>query len=51
MLCNGQEERDWSEPKVEGLNPGHIGPQHSKNAKGGEEDESKLQGFVLVGIR
>ncbi|KAG0557697.1 hypothetical protein KC19_11G150000 [Ceratodon purpureus] len=36
-----EEDRDWSEPKVEALNPGHIGPQYSKNAKGGEEDEKK----------
>ena len=43
LLYDGQEDRDWSDPSVtEGLNPGHIGPQYSKHAKGGEEDESKL---------
>ncbi|XP_024363650.1 uncharacterized protein [Physcomitrium patens] len=35
--------RDYSEPQPEALNPGHIGPQYSKNVKGGEEDEKKEQ--------
>jgi len=41
-----QENRDYSEEShlgTQALNPGHIGPQYSKNVKGGEEDESKLQ--------
>jgi hypothetical protein len=51
LLCNRQEDRDWSEPKVESLNPGHIGPRYSKNVKGGEEDESKLQRFGFFTLR
>lgn len=51
VYCFEQENRDYSEesnPGAQALNPGHIGPQYSKNVKGGEEDESKLPGWLFL---
>uniref|UniRef100_A0A7I4FF41 PIH1D1/2/3 CS-like domain-containing protein n=1 Tax=Physcomitrium patens TaxID=3218 RepID=A0A7I4FF41_PHYPA len=45
---SGDEIRDYSEPQPEALNPGHIGPQYSKNVKGGEEDEKSLVDFCSL---
>jgi hypothetical protein len=45
-----QEDRDFSQPQEPAFNPGHIGPQYSKNVKGGEEDESKQLHFLFFRV-